>query len=287
MGTRKVAVSGRLHGCVQGVKFVLSLGLLMMLGGASLQGLALASEAEDDQALLDRLSDRLKIVGGSSVGASDAVAKVTAALESKQGWICTGTLIASDLLVTAAHCVEGSPSSLLVTFALNVDSPSAVRRQVLGYQTPPSWANAATGADHGDIALVRFGGGLPKGYKVASLLPVSQKLAKGQSVLLAGYGVTGMAPALGSGVLRKVSVNIAGSLGKTEVVLDQTQGRGACHGDSGGPAFVMSGSSLLVWGVTSRGYPDFAPDDCKQKAVYTNMNAYRAWLTSSAEALRR
>lgn len=231
------------------------------------------------------------IVGGSSVAASDPVAKVTAALESRLGWICTGTIVASDILITAAHCVDGAPSTLLVTFARDVRSARAVRRQVISYRTADAWNNGnVSGADQGDIAVVRFRGGLPAGYQAATLLPATGKLAqlaKDQAVTLAGYGVTGMSPQTGSGLLRKVTVKIAGFLGRTEVVLDQRQGKGACHGDSGGPAFVSSGGKLYAWGVTNRGYPDFAPDDCKQMSVYTNINAYRPWITQVIAELRK
>ena len=46
------------------------------------------------------------------------------------------------------------------------------------------------------------------------------------------------------------------------MILDQEDGSGACHGDSGGPAFFEKDGKTYLLGVTNRSYPDGAPDDC-------------------------
>ncbi len=240
------------------------------------------------------------IVGGEEVEASDYYSQTTVALltrTARGGSICTASIIADDLLVTAAHCVSDifgralSASSHRIIFNADVDHASdSDVRLVDGVKVNPNYkGSAGSGKDQSDIAIVHFVGGIPSGFKIASLLPTSLKLKKGQTVTLAGYGVTTMENGGdGAGVLRKVDTKIATpAFGKTEVLIDQRGGHGACHGDSGGPASVTVGSKIYLFGVTNRGYPENAPDDCKQFSVYTNINAHKSFVSQAAAELRK
>src|SRR5262249_6612340 len=131
-------------------------------------------------------------------------------------------------------------------------------------------------------------GGLPSGYAPNEILGDERLLKRNETVVLAGFGITNSGTHAGAGVLRATQVRIADeSFGKTEVLLDQTDGRGACHGDSGGPAYLQQGSSLLLWGVTSRGYPNRAPDDCVHESVYTKISDHLDFLNEAARKLRQ
>jgi secreted trypsin-like serine protease len=112
-------------------------------------------------------------------------------------------------------------------------------------------------------------------------------LAKGTEVQLAGYGITEADTQNGTGVLRKAMVLIDNpSFGKTEVILDQTHGQGACHGDSGGPAFLRMGGTNYLWGVTSRAYPNNAGDDCAHEVVYTKIESQIGFIESAMRRLK-
>ena len=69
---------------------------------------------------------------------------------------CTGTLITSTVVLTAAHCV--SNRSFNVLFGNNVNT--AVRRSVSEKKTHPSW-NSSTVVN--DIALMRLSSSAPAG----------------------------------------------------------------------------------------------------------------------------
>ena len=236
--------------------------------------------------------DKIEIVGGTTVAAGELEAETTVAFLSGGG-LCTASIIAEDLAVTAAHCVldeSGNPvdpSDMALVFSTEV-SASSIQTQVLGAVFNPKFLEANnTGVDMGDIALIRFSGGLPSGYGIANLLPESETLVDGESVELAGYGVTEMIDQAGAGTLRKVDVPIKDAgFGQTEVLLDQTGGQGACHGDSGGPAFIKNDSGLFLWGITNRGNPDDAPDDCIHFSVYTKISSYKSFLDSATTTLR-
>ena len=145
--------------------------------------------------------------------------------------------------------------------------------------------------DEDDIALIQISGALPAGYAPVQLLSDPSALTDGEQVLLAGYGRdVGVEPANGkddgAGILREVSVNILkAQYGNTEVEVDQTAGKGACHGDSGGPAFAQSGGALKLFGVTSRG-PQNQPDTCNSQAIYTNLLAHTDWIATTEAQLR-
>ncbi len=230
-----------------------------------------------------------KIIGGREVGTSDPAAATTV-LVTDGSFVCTGSIIDVDLVVTAAHCVYGNKASkLLVVFSRSMDSATAASvHHIYGFKTAPGYSSDGTGKDQHDIALIRFKGAIPSGYAMADLLPSDESLTKGETVLLAGYGVSDDDQRNGAGTLRQVEVTVSDpNFGATEVTLDQSHGRGACHGDSGGPAFVESNGSLLLWGVTNRSYPDDAGDTCKIGVVYTRIGAYSSFISTSATALRK
>lgn len=240
------------------------------------------------------------IVGGVQVSADDPIAATTVFLSGSDEdgpYFCSGSLLAQDMVVTAAHCVYGSTQgSLRVIFTQKVtfnddgtpaftDSSPEVH-QVPGATYNPAYDPDATGADQHDIAVVQFSGGFPDGYRAATLMGPSESLSVGETVTLAGYGSTDAINSNEGGELDKVDVNIAAMLGSTEVVLDQSQGKGACYGDSGGPAFITSGGQLELWGLTNRAYPNDV-SDCAHESVYTKINSYTDWIAQTEEALRQ
>jgi secreted trypsin-like serine protease len=209
--------------------------------------------------------------------------------------ICTGSLLATDLLVTAAHCVTSetggvvAPSQIVLVFGSDIRSQNRTIVRATGVKRNTGYNPSAGGKDQNDIAVIGFSGGLPTGYKPATLLSSKSAIATGSSAVLIGYGVNTMAGGgSGEGILRKVTVKVAdGKFARTEILLDQRSGKGACHGDSGGPAFARNSSGqLLLWGVTNRGNPDNAPDDCAHFSVYTRITAQATFINAAAKALR-
>ncbi len=70
----------------------------------------------------------------------------------------------------------------------------------------------------------------------------------------------------------------------SEASLDQRRGTGACHGDSGGPAYLALEGGYALWGVTSRGLND-PNDDCSQFAIYTKAMPYANWIVKAKRFL--
>ena len=234
------------------------------------------------------------IFGGEDVRASDGVQNSIVALyqqtSNTQGALCTASLLGQDVALTAAHCVSGSSMRTVLIFGRTLQSrqQSPNVRQVSRVLISPRWSRSeGQGMDEGDIALVRFEGGLPSGYHAAEPLSSDAALKAGQKLILAGYGISNAVTHTGAGVLRKTEVTLIDPRpGKTEMILDQTHGKGACHGDSGGPAFLKLGARLILAGVTNRGYPATAPDNCASDVVYTKVSAYYSWIEKGIQELR-
>jgi hypothetical protein len=227
---------------------------------------------------------RADIVGGVDIQPQDPINASTAALYEPgpkgEGSLCTASVIGPHTAVTAAHCVSPGRTKPVVIFGNDIRSPQREVRPVSKVVVNPNWAKRrGTGMDQGDIALVKFTGGLPEDYHPVPMLQTDRALRKGRTVTLAGYGISNAAEKTGAGILRKTQVKIDGPRsGKSEMILDQTRGHGACHGDSGGPAFVRQRGQVILAGVTNRGYPDSAPDDCRHKVVYTKVSSYAPWI---------
>jgi len=232
------------------------------------------------------------VIGGQNVKPTDPIQASTVGIfdpspDGKSGALCTGSLIRKDMAVTAAHCLSNQGAKPTLIFGPDLHSPSAPRREVDAVAINPKWkTHAGKGMDQGDIALVKFSGGLPKTYKTIPTVSSDKDIKAGSEVTLAGYGISNAQTKTGAGVLRRADVSVLKNrLGKSEMILDQSRGHGACHGDSGGPAFLRQGGKIALAGVTNRGYPSRAPDDCAHKSVYTKLPAYRSWIQKSEKKL--
>ncbi|WP_413559234.1 S1 family peptidase [Bdellovibrio sp. HCB209] len=174
------------------------------------------------------------------------------------------------------------------------------------------------GADNYDIAVIKLSKSIPENYQVANILTDESILKNGAVVTLAGYGLTNVKKeqidpktypnfdvAVQTGevgctydktvcykltqenesILKKTDVTVIQPFGETEVALDQTQGKGACHGDSGGPAFINVNGTEYLWGVTSRGTGKDGIDDCSNYAIYTKVHAEWNFISAAMKQL--
>ena len=232
------------------------------------------------------------MIGGTAVPASHWISHTVVALiaSGAQGEsLCTASLVAQDLAITAAHCVTseraGERLVLGLVFSHKVkNAPADHIRWVDRVEVPTEWNPSSRDLrDTSDVALLHFSGGLPVSYSPSDLLPFDFPLTRGLKVELAGYGISNASRETGSGTLRKVEVTISNpNYSASEVEFDQSHGGGACHGDSGGPAYVVIGGHPYLFGITSRG-----GGNCNLDVIYTKIAAYSAWFTEATRQIRR
>lgn len=217
------------------------------------------------------------IIGGTEVAETDKILQSIVAVYDKTATqLCTGSLLENNIVITAAHCIGNG--EMYVFFGTSL-GPKTERRLIDAVAISQYWETRnSEDFNTGDIAMVHFQGTVPAGFKPAKLLKDKKLLRKDLNTVVAGYGISNGVSGEGAGTLRQTSLKIADpKYSVSEITVDQTQGTGVCHGDSGGPAYVEIKGEYVLWGITSRGVKD-PKNDCSQYAAFTSTLFYNGWI---------
>jgi V8-like Glu-specific endopeptidase len=215
-------------------------------------------------------------ITGKAPPASGVFARSIVMLVDDDGDLCTATAIARDVVLTAAHCVMGEK-----------------RRSVRIYQTPARIAVASVKRHPGfdarayaaarataDLALVKLDKPFSDIVTPAGLAP-TRRVAIGETLTIAGFGVTKAYTPYGLGIPRQAKLAVTGQPGSLQIRLvdpatrDRSEGLGACTGDSGAPAFDAAGR---IVGVVSWSTAPNAEDGCGGLTGLTPLVGYWAWM---------
>jgi hypothetical protein len=169
---------------------------------------------------------------------------------------CTGTLIAPNVFLTAAHCDEGV-SRVDVTFDSVYTASSGTTYSGTWHADP---AYNKSQSDPHDIAVVVLDKA-PKGIKPAQLPKAGSlsSLGVNDPITSVGYGAQSVSSGPGGHVfhyadIRYVAVGSVNSITPSWVRASMnpaTGDGGTCYGDSGGPNFV--GDTNVIAGTTITG----------------------------------
>lgn len=215
---------------------------------------------------------------------------------------CTGSVLSSKLILTAAHCVR---DVLPADIEINFSGKSVTMLTQLNPETRVTDIKAAFGTvtvkgievhplydgngTH-DLAVLSLEADAPVTAVSVALLPESylnktsnETTFEGQSrpVLLMGYGLTQEEPAQDTDVLRLTTVNA--QFLKNLIVTDQTQGSGGCNGDSGGPAFTEIDGTYYQAGVTHG--PHGSSTTCHESGEWVNPALDAEFLSEATKRL--
>lgn len=298
----------------------------MRFSGVTLLAMALVSCGGKPGGQMEVKGDTA-IVGGTLVPENAPLAQsIVGIYDGLNQAICTGSLIGEGIVLTAAHCVfDSKPQKMKIIFATDImavmgtsepDIKAELMRDVSEFKYHEMYnpeEQETNEFDWSDIAIIKFKGTTPSGYKPVEILPDGKSLKVGMTAIMAGYGVEKVATypvearkvknlkeaiangevicdddmkdceevsMSGDGELRETYATVA-HIVRSEIRLDESHGRSSCSGDSGGPLYLQQNDKTYLIGVTSRG-----SQLCDRVGIYTSTTYYRDWISYNIKQIQ-
>ncbi|KAF5285993.1 hypothetical protein FQR65_LT12990 [Abscondita terminalis] len=220
-----------------------------------------------------------RIVGGSNAGVGQYPHQVS--LRSRGSHFCGGSIIGSNWILTAAHCIGQDIMSSIAVVGTNRLSSGGQSYSIAGGAVHEQYNPAQTA---NDIAVLQVSSPISLSSLVQIIPLASVEPQDNAPCQLSGWGLTSypsssLPDALQQITLRKMGLNQCAqalqgiTVYTTNICTTSPYGQGACQGDSGGP--LISGGvqvGIVSWGIPcAKGNPD----------VFTSVPGYRSWIRSN------
>jgi hypothetical protein len=231
-----------------------------------------------------------RITGGSTINITEAPWQVI--LKQGSSYICGGSIIAPNFILTAKHCIEGvSPSAIQVVAGITCknEASSSNTFSVSAIIPHPTL----------DVALLQLSTNLSYNSNRQAINYLSSTNSTyysiGDTVMVSGWGwltPNGYDP---SNCLNAVNLHIisnqdaANALGEPvhdyEVACTGVGSvrQGACHGDSGGPLVNWSNTlnEYVLIGIVDWGRPDCSGNNSNSPSIFVRVSNIVSWINSS------
>lgn len=205
-------------------------------------------------------------------------------LHKNSRFACGGSIINSQWVLTAKHCVNGANTS-----SLRVTAGEHSLSRTEGTEQARSVSRIVTHSSR-DLALLKLSSPLSFNASVKKI-DIAGLPAVGRYFVVAGWGATNSNGTGASDTLKyyypkRANSSICGSVSGEFCGEDTTnQNWQACYGDSGGPAFYYSGGQWRLAGAVQRASRTGSGSYCARGlAIYAALD--RNWVNRTAEIKR-
>lgn len=233
-----------------------------------------------------------RIINGNNVLQQNPYWKNIVSLRVKGKHFCSGTYIGNKWVLTAAHCITESSSSMDTNSSYKVytNHYDLTKQTAYGIVKTIVHEQYSNATNQNDIALIRLDSEIADTSDI--LLPInSEDLLPGTQSWVAGWGTTDPNQIILPNILQESSVPL---IDKTQclnsysiffgdnAITDNmlcagymSGGTDSCQGDSGGPLIIKEGSKSKLIGIVSWGAGCAEP---QFPGVYTSIKNYIQWI---------
>lgn len=197
---------------------------------------------------------------------------------------CTATLIGKNQLLTAAHCFDGIDSRNQIEIGFGTDGSIDRILRPTGFKVHPLYrgmAGIATPSPESqlyDIAIITFDGELSD-KMIPVRLAESSYVYTGMHVVVAGYGAISTNDQARRPLAWLITELSSLSNKYNELQIKQKPGKGACYGDSGGPAYIVASDNRCLQLVGSISGPSRGTTNCDAGGgLLMDVTRQRVWI---------
>ena len=219
------------------------------------------------------------VVGGTAVPAGEWPDTV-AVLASNA--MCSGTLIAPDVVLTAGHCIDTHPK-VVVVGSVDLAKPGGTAIAVKSATAYPRWQSSY---DVGVLVLEHPAPAHPRA--IASRCSIKEHLTAGEKVHVVGFGLTTLSGEGTNTRLHEAMIPVLDASCTQDSACQPSVAPGgeftaggsgvdACFGDSGGPIYMDTKGGAALVGVVSRGEA-LIGEPCGGGGVYVRADAVASWI---------
>lgn len=242
------------------------------------------------------------LTSGVAISSTDIEARVIGGETTTDSWpfmvfleighsMCGGTLISSEHVLTAAHCVSDVSSS---TITANIGSHNVLEATPIGVDSIEVHPCYKSSTVNNDLAILKLAAPVSQSPIEITTTEATYSVSSPSPYSVLGWGVTDTLIGVGSipdileqAVLNVVDYetcqNIYGNSLTNKMICatayhDDSTAKDACQGDSGGPLIeeVSSGIfkqvGIVSWGINC-GLPDYP-------GVYTDVSEFSDWINT-------